>query len=146
MTDNQRRILEMLAEKKISIDEAERLLAVIGQPAAGETGASDTTQVSKSLPKYLRVVVTPGPDQDAQAKAEHVNIRVPLALIRAGMKFTAFIPQDKANRVNEALQSKGLDFDVRNLGKEGVEELIEALRDLEVNVDSNEGKVRIYAE
>jgi len=146
MTDNQRRILEMLAEKKISIDEAERLLTVIGQPNAGETGASDTIQVSKSLPKYLRVVVTPGLDQDAQAKAEHINIRVPLALIRAGMKFTAFIPQDKANRVNEALQSKGLDFDIRNLGKEGVEELIEALRDLEVNVDSNEGKVRIYAE
>jgi len=146
MTDNQRRILEMLAEKKISIDEAERLLTVIGQPDGGETGASDTIQVSKSLPKYLRVVVTPGLDQDTQAKAEHINIRVPLALIRAGMKFTAFIPQDEANRVNEALQSKGLDFDIRNLGKEGVEELIEALRDLEVNVDSNEGKVRIYAE
>jgi len=146
MTDNQRRILEMLAEKKISIDEAERLLTVIGQPDGGETGASDTIQVSKSLPKYLRVVVTPGLDQDTQAKAEHINIRVPLALIRAGMKFTAFIPQDEANRVNEALQSKGLDFDIRNLGKEGVEELIEALRDLEVNVDSNEAKVRIYAE
>ena len=146
MTDNQRRILEMLAEKKISIEEAERLLAVIGQPDGGETGASDTIQVSKSLPKYLRVVVTPGLDQDTQAKAEHINIRVPLALIRAGMKFTAFIPQNEANRVNEALQSKGLDFDIRNLGKEGVEELIEALRDLEVNVDSNEGKVRIYAE
>ena len=146
MTDNQRRILEMLAEKKISIDEAERLLTVIGQPNTGETGASDTIQVSKSLPKYLRVVVTPGLDQDTQAKAEHINIRVPLALIRAGMKFTAFIPQNEANRVNEALQSKGLDFDIRNLGKEGVEELIEALRDLEVNVDSNEAKVRIYAE
>jgi len=146
MTDNQRRILEMLAEKKISVDEAERLLAAVGSSAGDEAGTLGAFQVRKPPHKYLRVVVTPGSDEGVQAKAGHVNIRLPLGLIRAGMKFTAFIPPDKANQVNEALRSKGLDFDVRNLSKEGVEELIEALGEMEVNVDSNREKVRIYVE
>ena len=146
MTDNQRRILEMLAEKKISVDEAERLLALTEQPAGGEAGVSDTAPMRKSPPKYLRVLISSTTKGDSEAKAEQVNIRVPLSLIRAGMKLTAFIPLDKATQVNEALKSKGLDFDVRNVKGEDLQELLDALSDLEIDIHNDKEKVHIYVE
>jgi hypothetical protein len=149
MTDNQRRILEMLAAKKISVEEAERLLALTGQPTGGETGAFETAQVQKPKPKYLRVVVTPPKAENgSEARTGIVNVRVPLTLIRAGLKLRAFIPPDKADQVNEALRSKGLDFDVRNIRDEDLEQLVDALSDLEVEVSDEEGAkaVRIYVE
>jgi len=103
MTDNQRRILEMLDKKKISIDEAERLLALTESPARSEAGASNIAQVSKSKPKYIRVVVEPDAEAGVEAKPERVNIRVPLGIIRAGMKLRSLMPSDAAAKVNEAL-------------------------------------------
>lgn len=149
MTDNQRKILEMLAEKKISVEEAERLLALTGQPTGSEAGVFETTQTQKPKPKYLRVVITPPKAEDgSEARTGVVNVRVPLTLIRAGMKLRAFIPPDKADQVNEALRSKGLDFDVRNIKDEDLEQLVDALSDLEVDVSDEKGAktVRVYVE
>jgi len=149
MTDNQRRILEMLAEKKISVEEAERLLSLTGRPTSGEAGAFETPQVPKPKPKYLRVVVTPPEtEHGSEAGTGIVNVRVPLTLIRAGLKLRAFIPPDKVDQVNEALRNKGLDFDVRNIKDEDLEQLIESLSDLEVDVSDEKGAkaVRVYVE
>ena len=76
------------------------------------------------------------PDADAgpAASQERVNIRVPMALIRAGVKLSALIPSDAANGMSEALREKGIDMDVRNLKTESVDELVDALHDLEVDV------------
>ena len=49
--------------------------------------------------------------------------------------------------MNGALREKGIDFDVRNVKPEDIEELIEALSDLEVDVVSSEGeKVKVFVE
>ncbi len=148
MTDNQKRILEMLAEKKISVDEAERLLAAMGQPEGSESEISDSGVVRKAPPKYLRVLVTPPAGQNSGTKGEVVNVRVPLALIRSGIKLSALLPPDKAEQVNDALRSKGINFDVRNVKPEDIEQLIEALRDLEVDISDEKGGkvVRVYVE
>ena len=55
----------MLAEKKISVNKAERLLALTEQPAGSEATTSDISQVGKPKPKpkYMRVVAEP----DAEA-------------------------------------------------------------------------------
>jgi hypothetical protein len=148
MTDNQRRILEMLAEKKITVEEAERLLAVTGQTEGGEMRGTGAVSTGKLKPKYLRVLVTPPAGQNSGIKAEVVNVRVPLTLIRAGMKLRAFMPADGAEKVNEALRSKGIDLDVRNIKDEDIEQLVEALSDLEVDVSDERGDkvVRVYVE
>jgi hypothetical protein len=75
-----------------------------------------------------------------------VNVRVPVSLIRAGMKFTSLIPSDVANQVEGALREKGINFNLKNLKDEDIDELIDALRELEVDIDGGEGKVRVYAE
>lgn len=145
MTENRTRILEMLAEKKITVDEAERLLAVAGNGEKTETSYAPVNTGNKPAPKYLRVVVTPGPGSTEMDDVEKVNVRVPMNLIRAGMKLTSLIPPPAYEKMNEAMREKGVDFDMRNLKPEDLEDLINALSDLEVDVDGKT-KVRVFAE
>jgi Fe-S-cluster formation regulator IscX/YfhJ len=141
MSDNQKRILDMLAEGKITADEAQKLLAAIG---SGGDEAKSAGAPSRS-PKYMRVVIQPNPEASKE-DVKRVNVRVPVSLIRAGIKFTSLIPPEASDQVNEALREKGIDFDVRNLKPEDMEELIMALHDLEVDVQNGQEKVHVYVE
>ena len=143
MSENQKRVLEMLAQNKISVDEAERLLSAVEQPTGAESGTFGTSTSLKEKPKYIRVQVRPNNEENPAPDAEHVNIRVPLALLYAGVKLTSLIP---SNAVNEALKQKGIDFDIQKLKNEDMEALISALCDLEVDVRNGKEKVRIYVE
>jgi hypothetical protein len=142
MSDYQRRILNLLAEKKISVDEAQRLLSLTGpEPDTGAGGPNESAQ-PKGKPRYFRVRVQP----EAGSEEKDVNVRIPIALVRAGMKLTSLIPAHASEEVNEALREKGIDFDVRNLKKEDFEELLAALTDLEVDIKGGKEKVHIYVE
>lgn len=146
MTDNQRRILEMLAEKKISVDEAYRLLSLVDSPPDAASEKPGATSGQRQSPKYLRVVVQPNNEEGSGDGGERVNIRVPMTLIRAGMKLTSIIPPQATDQVNEALRGQGIDLDLRNLKADDLEELVGALADLEVDVQSGKEKVHIYVE
>ena len=132
----------MLAEGKITADEADRLLSAIsGQP--GEDYSSGSNDGAKTTsPKYLRVVVEPDP---SGKKHDRVNIRVPLKLIRAGLKLASFIPKDAQGKVNEALHEKGIDVDFSKLKPEDLDEILRQLDDFSVNVEGKE-TVKIYCE
>lgn len=138
MNEERKRILEMLAEGKINTDEAERLLSALSRET--ETG-SDTTEKIWGH-KYLRVVVEPAPGNTG---TEKVNIRVPLKLIRAGLKLASFIPKDAQVKVNEALHDKGIDTDFSQIKPEDLEDLIEQLDNLTVDVEGKE-KIRVFCE
>jgi len=144
MSESQKEILEMLADKKISIDEAYRLLSLPGADRS-EPESTTGTGTAKPKPKYLWVTAVPGPDGEHD-HAEMVKVRVPMSLIRSGMKFTSLIPAEARDKVSEALRDKGIDFDMRNLKPEDFEEIIEALSELEVNVVSPEEVIKVYAE
>ena len=146
MSDNQRRILNLLVENKISVEEAERLLALTGQQSSSGAGTSDKVPAGRTKPKYIRVEVTPDADATPETKAERVNVRVPLNIIRAGIKLRSLMPSEAANKVNAALRSKGIDMDVRNIKDEDIEQLISALSELEVDVQDGAQKVRVYVE
>lgn len=140
MSDNQRRILDMLAEGKITAEEAQKLLSAIG-PGGDETKSAPTRNA-----KYLRFVIHPDPDVPKSEDVKRVNVRVPVSLIKAGIKFTTLIPADASDQVNEALKKKGIDFDVRNLKPEDLEELLMAMHDLEVDIQNGKEKVHVYIE
>ena len=142
MTHNRRQILDLLAQSKINVDEAERLLSLVDQPPGGEVRNSDASDASKPPPKYLRVVVEPGSQNAEDEGAERVNIRVPLAIIRAGVKLSALLPTGVTDKVNEKLQAKGIGLD---LGA-NLEQLVDAIADLEVDVHGADKKVRIFVE
>lgn len=143
MSDDQKRILQMLAEGKISVEEATRLLSLVDKDSSA--GNSSIKSEPKAMPKYLYVRVDP---KEGCKKYEHgrVNIRVPVGLIRAGMKLRALIPEQVSDDVNKAMKEKGFNFDIRNIKDEDLTELISALSDTEIDVDSAETQVRIHAE
>jgi hypothetical protein len=145
MTENQKKILEMVADKKITVDEAYRLLSLI-QPSA-ESG-NDGHKERKSSPKYLRVVVDTDHhwENGCDKGPQHINIRVPVALIRAGVKLASLIPPEAYNEVDEKMKNRGIQFDLRNMKPENVEELVQALNDLEVDINGAREKVRVYTE
>lgn len=137
MNDERKRILNMLAEKKITAQEAEALLDAMSSPQA--TSATDGGSVRSADPKYLRVVV--------EGDADKLNVRVPLQLIRAGMRLAALIPATVHGPVNKALQQHGIDVDISKIKPEDVEDLVQHLRDLTVDLESTSGdKVRVFCE
>ncbi len=153
MSEDRMRILTMLAEGKISAQEAEVLLdALAGRAgagadaAAGATGAAslgsaikgDPTPLVEALPKYLYVKVS-------ATNGDNVDVKVPLALVRSGLKLTSLIPPTAMDQINDSMSEHGITIDFNNMKPEDIEELIGALREMEVNVDSNNGdKVRVY--
>ena len=145
MSESQKKILEMLHEKKITVDEAERLLSVTSSKEGKEEMSREESGITRK-PKYLRVLVEPTGVPDAGHGTERVNIRVPFNLIRAGMKLTSLIPQDAAEKVNDAMEEKGIKFDLKNLKDLDMEELIAALNELEINVESDNEKVHVFVE
>ena len=136
--ENKKRILEMVAENKITVDEAARLLELVEEPAESPS--------AKKTPKYLRVTIRPSAEGKADADYERVNVRVPLALVRAGVKLTSLIPNEAADKVDAALKEKGISFNLRNIKEEDIEQLINALSDLEVDIEGGKGKVNVYTE
>ena len=138
MSNEKRKILEMLAQGNITVEESERLLSALDNDAR----SSDADGEQTGTPTYLRVLVEPDPDDK---DGDRVNIRVPINLIKAGLKFTAFIPGHARESVDGALKEQGIDVDLNKITAEDLEELIKHLNDLEVEVDGKE-KVRIYCE
>ncbi len=164
MTASKKKILEMLAQNKISADDAYKLLNAIddeesgkaagnepgnnpGHSNAGHEDNAGQNLAGKLKPKYLRVTVTPSESNTDPAHGDRVNVRVPMSLVRAGLKMTALIPPDALNKANDALHDKGIDFDVRNIKPEDLEELITALGDMQIDVESGHGeKVKVFVE
>jgi galactose-1-phosphate uridylyltransferase len=146
MTENQKKILEMVADKKITVEEAYRLLSLI-QPSSDSSG-SNTFKELKPAPKYLRVIVDAEHNwEEGRDKGPvHINVRVPVALIRAGVKLASLIPPEAYNQMDEKLKNRGLMFDLRNMKPENIEELIRSLNDLQVDIDGSAEKVRVYTE
>jgi hypothetical protein len=153
MSDDRSRILSMLAEGKITADEAERLLDALDSRARASEGAEAAASGDASAgrfsgpsagesptfpPKYLFVkVVSTGGD--------NVDIRVPLGLVRSGLKLTSLIPDDVMGQINDSMIEHGISLDLANLKQEDIEELVKSLREMEINVDAKNGdNVRIY--
>jgi hypothetical protein len=147
MSDNKKKILEMLAQNKISADDAYRLLSALEGGEGRREAAGRTEATVKGKAKYLRVTVLPDPEKERSGNYDRVNIRVPMSLVRAGIKLTSLIPSEARDKVNLALHEKGIDFDARNMKPEDIEELIGALGDLEVDVETKTGeKVKVFVE
>jgi Asp-tRNA(Asn)/Glu-tRNA(Gln) amidotransferase B subunit len=143
MNEQRRQILQMLAEGKITADEAERLIDALEreQPESPPTAAPRP----KPRPKYLRVVVNSEDDSGGDGPAR-INVRVPLQLLRAGVRLTSLIPPQALTQVNAELNKSGVPIDLTQLKPQHIEELIEQLDDLTVDIDQPDAKVQVFCE
>ena len=71
---------------------------------------------------------------------------MPMTLLRAGAGLGAQIPPVERKGANEALREKGIQIDLSKIKPENLDELLEQLNDLEVNVDEDRAKVRVFCE
>lgn len=154
MNENRRQILEMLAAGKITADEAERLLAALetgpSETAAEFSGTTSGTSGAtvKTRAKYLRVLVEADETMTGMKGPTTVNVRVPMQLLRAGVRLASLIPAQAHEQLDEALNRHGVPLTLSQIKPENLEELIDHLEDLTVDVDGEEGstKVRVFCE
>ena len=146
MSEERARILKMLAEGKINAEEAERLLDALESRAgaAAEPAApavkGDATPLLNALPKFFYVKVL-------STKGDNVDVKVPIALIRSGLKLTSLIPPQAMDQINSQMAEAGISLDFNNMKPEDIDELVESLREMEVTVNSADGdNVRVWAE
>ena len=132
MDDNGRRVLEMLSEGKITVAEAERLLALVEEPE--EERPPPPPPPPRNRPgKYLCIIGEDGDDR--------FNIRVPLSLIRGGVKVGTLF----SGKMGERLKEKGVDLDKLDTGG-GLDDIIDGLGELDLDFESPGERIRIYAE
>src|SRR4051812_46209690 len=116
MNEQRRQILEMLADGRISADDADRLIDALERdsPPPGR---------GRGMPKYLRVIV----EDRSEGTASTVNVRVPLQLLRAGVRLATLVPPRAIDRANNELERAGLSIDLSKLKPEQIEGLIDHL-------------------
>lgn len=141
MNEQRRDILNMLAEGKVTAEEAEQLIAALerDQPPA----ASSLDVRPKGKAKYLRVVVEETRDN---GEPERVNVRVPLQLLRAGVRLAALIPAKALDHASAELSKSGVPLDLTQLKPEDLEALVDHLDEMIVDVDGPNEKVRVFCE
>jgi hypothetical protein len=157
MNESRRQILEMLATGKITAEEAERLIAAVepngssgaeGSPSGSANGAASTS--ARARPKYLRVLVEADESMTGlKGGKTTVNVRVPMQLLRAGVRLAGLIPVQAHEQLDEALGKHGVPLTLSQIKPENLEELIDHLEDLTVDVDGQDGnatKVRVFCE
>lgn len=156
MNENRRQILEMLAAGKITAAEAEQLLAAL-EPDATQTAVRAAGNAASGQPaggaharaKYLRVLVEADEEMTGLKGPTTVNVRVPLQLLRAGVRLAALIPQQAHNELDQAFSRHGVPLTLSQIKPENLEELIDHLEDLTVDVDGKDGnktRVRVFSE
>jgi hypothetical protein len=138
MGEERRQILSMLAEGKISADEAERLLDAVDR----EAPPTDSGEVRKTRPKFLRVLV----DDRSDGESTKVNVRVPIKLLRAGVRLAALVPPQALDRASDEIRRSGIEVDLNRLKPEDIDELIDNLDEMTIDVDDANTKVRVFAE
>src|ERR1700691_618163 len=131
MSAETKRILEMLAEGKLSAADAEKLPDKLNA-SSGEATAKEKDADAGAAPKQPRVmrIVVERPGHEA------VNIRMPLAFTRTGSRLMAVLLLG----VTETLSDLGID--VATLG-----EMTSSIEDMHIDVDKGNGKrVQIFCE
>ena len=125
---------------KITVDEGERLLGALG---AGQSALPPPAEAEGLAPRFLKIDTSSTGDD---GKDESFRMRVPLDLIRAGLKLRALIPETKRDKINDKLRKKGIEGDVFEMSDDQIESLIRTLSELEIEgVDGDDG-FRLYLE
>ena len=143
MNEQHRQILQMLAEGKITADEAERLIDALETDRPESPPGAAPRQ--KPRAKYLRVVVS-STDNSGGDGPSRVNVRVPLQLLRAGVRLASLIPPQALTKVNAELSKSGVPIDLTELKPQHIEELIDQLDGVTIDVDDPEAKVQVFCE
>jgi len=134
MSEETRKVLEMLSNGKVSVQEAEQLLQAVAAPG-------QSADEKKAEPKYFRVLVNK-PAREGK-KAEAVNIRVPMTVLRGGLRLGSLFPGMLAKK--KVQLANGSELDLSKVTYADLEAMIKDIGELTVDVDGD-AQVRIRCE
>lgn len=159
MSDDTRRVLDLLAQGKITVDEATELLNALRE-AKADSSSPGREAKDGDRPQYIRIAVKKNPGEGDETRAafmwpgcigaardgaREVNIRVPMALVRNGMRLGAFIPGG-TDFITQAFRERGIRGDLSKITPEQLETLLREMGEVTVDVDHGRAQVRISAE
>jgi hypothetical protein len=152
MSDDTRRILDMLAQGKITVDEADQLLAAIAASAAHTGEANDRAGAGDpSAQRWVRIRIHKQPKDGREGK--EVNIRVPIAVVRGGMRLGAIIGTFAGEKAAQRMKERGIDLDLSKINADfskmnGAEfdAFMKSLDDMNIDIDDGKSQVRITCE
>ena len=125
MSEEKKRILDLVRDGKVSVDEGLRPLEALDNST--QDGMSPSGRLGGSYGRMLRIRVLDTSDNT------RVNVNIPLALAKVAMKF---IPKD----VSKQLEDEDIDLD------QLLAAITESTAGKIVDVDSEDAKVKIYVE
>jgi hypothetical protein len=143
MSDETRRVLDLLAQGKISVDEAHQLLKALGEHAQRPAGPSQADASGSPKPRFMRIHVHK-PGRDGR-EPKDVNIRVPLAVVRGGMRLGTLIP-GLHETMNARLRERGIDVDLSKIDPATLETMLAELGEVNIDVQPGGEQVRISYE
>ena len=138
MSEESRQVLEMLATGKVTVEEAQQLLSAVGAGAASGTTGTDE---AKPAPRYFRIQVNEAAHEGKKAKT--VNIRVPISVVRGGLRLGALFPSMLGKKKIQL--DNGMELDLSKVTYQDLEAMIKDIGELTVDVDGD-AQVRIRCE
>ena len=145
-------MLELLALGKVSVDDADKLIDAIAatapQAAAPAAGASAG---ERPAPRWIRINVFKPAKEGKQDK--EVNIRVPIAVVKGGMRLGAIIGTFAGEKAALRMKERGIDLDLSKINSdfskmngEEFDAFLKSLDDMHIDIDDGKSQVRITCE
>ena len=150
-TDDTRRILDMLSQGKITVDDADRLLKALSADQPADAAATDTAPDAKRA-RWFRINIHK-PAQDETHRSKDMNIRVPIAVVKGGMRLGAIIGTFAGEKAARRMKARGLDIDLAAINSDlsqmngpEFDEFLRSLNDTNIEIDDGKAQVRITCE
>ena len=137
-TSDTKRVLELLTQGRITVDEAEQLLGALRDAPAAEPEARQTP------PRWMHVTIDKAARDGRPART--VNIRVPLSLARSGVRLGAMFPFVFGPRLKEEFRKQGVDFDLSKIDLSDIEAAARDLGETTIDVDDGKAQIRVRCE
>ena len=145
-----RRVLDMLAQGKITVDEADRLLKALNAPASESEAAGQPGDPSRA--RWVRINIHKVSDENRH-QPKDVNIRVPISVVKGGMRLGAIIATFAGEKAALRMKRRGIDLDLPKINADlskmngpEFEAFLKSLDDVDIEVDDGKSQVRITCE
>lgn len=138
--DERGKILSMVSEGKLTVEEAEKLLDALKERDEDKARPVELKDRRGRKPTKLRVIV----DANENSKKAKVNVSIPLSLVKT---FGPVILKNLPKEAKDEMDKSGVDLAAMMRDLDGAIE--EASREDLVNIDSegeDAAKIRIYLE
>jgi hypothetical protein len=127
-----------VAEGKITADDADKLIDALGEEPSSNATNDKPVSEPPGTPKHLHIQVT------GAKNGENVNIKIPIFLLKAGLKLGGIMPGKAHAKLTTHLGDLGLDMDKLDAGQ--VDQFIKALMEGQIKIRSDKEVVKIYCE